>query len=805
MSPWLPLDLTLALRRARRRPGPFLVAAVTVAVVAGAGSAVFAVANAALLRPLPFHEADRLARIYLLPPGVTDRVFGANPLHPLDFVRLRQRLTVADGPEGLWGRERAIGGDDGPESVATAGVSAGLFRLLGVAPALGRTFTDAEDRAGAPVVVLSDGLWRRRFGADPGVIGRTLDIDRVRYEVVGVMPPRFEPAYLRSELWTPLGIHEGNLPLPGATYIQNVVRLHEGVSLARLDAEVRQVLADVSDESPITLRDWQVGVWSLREAQFGPGTGPLLLLLVAVGSLALIAAVNLTHLALARALGRRTETAVRLALGARRFHLWREDLADGLLTAAAGAAVGLPLALWLVPVLLALDPSGVVRPADVALDWRVVAGALALPLVVTMGAAIGPAIRRGSRPASELRDAGRATDSRAARRTRAILVGVEAALAVVLLSAALAVFRGFEATARQDPGFDARDLYGAQLRLADAAYAEPAARVALLDALLQHVRALPGVADAATSMNLLVPGSAYVTLVYTGDPPVPGEPARTVQFRRVSDGYFRTMRIPLLEGRDFDAHDAAETEPVAIVSRRFADAWLPPGGAVDHRLRRGRPSNPPVRIVGVVGDVSDVGFGQAPEPTIYLPYRQGSNTAIPLSLFVRARGRADVMPVVRQAVLEVDPAQPMSDVVPLARFLADSVGPQRFRSLLLAGFGIAGLLLAAVGIYGVTARSVVERTREAGIRLALGGSPAGVWGVVTAGTLRAVIAGVAAGAVAAMASGRVLARMLPELRTLPPNAWWPPAVTLLGVGLAAAAIPALRAARVDPLRALRAD
>jgi putative ABC transport system permease protein len=804
VSRGLPVDFRIALRAARRRPGPFLVAAATVAVVAGAGGAVFAVANAALLRPLPFARADRLARIYLLPPGVTDRVFGANPLHPLDFVRLRQRLTLAEGPEGLWGRERAIGGQTGPESVAAAGVSAGLFPLLGVGPALGRTFTDEEDRAGAPVVVLSDGLWRRRFGADPAVIGRAIDIDRVRHEVIGVMPRGFEPVYLRSELWTPLGIHEGNLPLPAATYIQNVIRLHDGVDLAAAEAEVRAILADVSGESPITLRDWQVGVWSLREAQFGPQTGALLLLMVAVGALALMAAVNLAHLAIARALGRRTETAVRLALGARRRDLWRADAIDAMLTAAVGGAAGLALAAWLLPALLSLDPSGVVRPDDVAIDWRVVVGAIGLALVVTLSVATAPGAWDARRPATALGGAGRAAGSRPARRARARLVGLEAALAVVLLSAALSVFRAFEATAHQDPGFDPRAVYGAQLRLAEAAYATPEARVALLDTVLAQVRAVPGVAGAATSMNLLVPGSAYVTLVYTSDPVAPGDAARTVQFRRVSEDYFRTMRIPLVDGRDFDAHDTAGTPLVAIVSRRFAESWLPPGRAVDRLVRRGRQTSPPLRIVGVVGDVSDVGFGQAPEPTIYLPYRQGSSTAVPLTLFVRATDdRRDVMPAVRRAVLEADPAQPMSDVVPVVRFLADSVGPQRFRSLLLAAFGLIGLLLAAVGIYGVTARSVVERTREVGIRLALGGSPSGVWRVVTAGTLRAVVAGVAAGTVAAALSARALAHLLPELQSAPAGAWWPMALVLLGVGVAAAAMPALRATRVDPLRALR--
>jgi putative ABC transport system permease protein len=423
-----------------------------------------------------------------------------------------------------------------------------------------------------------------------------------------------------------------------------------------------------------------------------------------------------------------------------------------------------------------------------------------------MAAAILPVLRHAARRrgGSLVDTSRRATDTAGSARARAWLIGTETALALVLLSSAVLVYRAFEATAALHPGFDPEGVVAGQLRLSESAYASIESRTLLLDRVLEAVRAVPGVADAATTQNLFVPGAAFVTIAYPTESPQPGETGHTVQFRRISDGYFRTMRIPFEAGRDFDDRDRPATEPAVIVSRRFVDAYLGGGTPLGRRIRRG--ANPPLRIVGIVGDVSDVGYGQAPQPTLYVAYRQGSVVAVPITLVVRATGRAlEAVSAIEAAVWSVDPAQPLANVTLLSQYLADSLGPDRFRSVLLGAFAGLGLLLASVGIFGVTARSVVERTREVGIRIALGGSAGAVWRTVAGRPLLAVGAGGLAGVGLSLVAARALSAYLPGLDRSAFDGLWPAAVVLAGCAVAAAVLPARRAARVDPLTALRVD
>jgi putative ABC transport system permease protein len=460
----------------------------------------------------------------------------------------------------------------------------------------------------------------------------------------------------------------------------------------------------------------------------------------------------------------------------------------------------------LLPAVLALDPVARVRLGAVSLDWRVLAATLLLSFAVTLVASIAPVLRDAwGRHGSALVDAGRRTTGGGGV-GRAWLIASETALALVLLSSAILIFRGFDATARRDPGFDPDRALGAQLRLSEAVYSTPESRNLLLQRVLDAVRASPAVADAATTINVLIPGNAFVTLAFPTETPQPGESGVTVQFRRISDGYFRTMRIPIEAGRDFDARDTLGTELVAIVSRRFVDAYLPGVDPIGLRVRRGQPTFPPVRIVGVVGDVSDVGFGQEPQPTIYTPYRQGSTVAVPISLIVRTAGPpAAAVPALRGAIRSVDPAQPLANVVMLEDYLSDSLGAPRFRSVLLGVFAAIGLLLASLGVYGVTARAVVERTREVGVRLALGGSARSVWGRVARRPLAALAAGATAGAGLAALARQVISSSIAGLDAGAMPTIGAAAGVLMACGAAAALIPAWRATRVDPLTALRTD
>jgi len=798
-------DTRHAARGLLGRPLHTAVTTLTLALVVGAGSALLAVVDATLIRPLPFKDAPRLVRLYAQPPG-TSEVRQRLPLHPLEFVRFRKELQHADAVEGLWALERSIGGDGEPESVPAALVSAGLFRLLGGGPIVGRSFTEEEDRAGARLVVLGYGLWQRRFAGDPAVLGRTLAIDREPHEIIGVMGPGFEPAYVESQLWTPLAIHEGNLPTPRSAYVQNVARLRPGATVEQLNAEVAARMALLVKETPGTHAGWSGGTVSLRDAQFGAQRPALLILTAAVGVLALIACVNLGHLSLAQAMSRRLERAVRAALGADTRDLARLQALESVILAALGTTAGLMLAYLALPALLRLDPQTARTLGDVRIDARVVAGAALLAGCVALVSGLLPLAReRGQDPAGPLGQVTRGgIGTRFEGRLRMVLVAAETGLAVVLVAAGALLLSGFEGLARQHPGFDPHGVLTAQLRLAASDFPTEAARAAQVRRVLERLEVTPGIAEASITLNQFRPGFYVATQVQIEGRPTPDGQPHLAQFRRVSPGYFRTLRIPLLEGRDFGEGDVVGAPPVVVVSRLFAARFWPGESALGKRVHRANAWN---EVIGVVGDVSDVGYGQPPEATIYVAYSQNNAATAAAGLVVRAQNgaAAALAPAVRAAVKAVDPAQPLGHVVTLESFLADSLGPQRFRSTLLLAFAGLGLALAVLGVYGVTARAVQERTREIGVRLALGAEPKAVWKLVVGQAMRAVALGVATGTALAGAAGLTLVKALPGMEHAEATSVLPAVLVLVATAFAAAAVPARRAAKVAPLAALRED
>lgn len=795
----------LAWRLAAGRPSLSLLRIGTIALAVAAASAVLTVADATLLRPLPFPDDDRLMRVYTLPPGVSDFA-RANPLHPLEFVRLRGQLASVEAFEGLWARDRALSGEGEPESVPAASVSAGFFALLGGTPAVGRTFSEDEARLGARLAVLSYGLWLRRFGGDAAAVGRTLLIDREPFEIIGVMPARFESAYVRAELWTPLEVRDGNLVLPGATFIQTLARLRDGVRIADARAELERALEAVRQESPRTLHGWRIGLRTLRDARFGAGRSAIALLLAGVLALSLIAAANLGNLTLADVLRRRGDLALRSALGATRADLVWPELLQGALLALAGTAAGVAAGAWLLPALIALDPANELAAASLALDWRVVAGAALLAGSIMGAAAVLPSLRTaGADVAATLAGSGsRPTGSARHDRLRTMLVAAQTALTLVLLVAGAMLAGAFERTAGTAPGFDARGVLTAQLRLPETVYGTSDRRAAFAAALIERTRAIPGVVDASTTQNLFVPGFAFLTLVHVEGRPTPDGQAHTVQFRRTGPGYFRTMRIRQVSGREFDERDVATVMPVVVVSRLLASQFWPGENPIGKRLRRSSDKEWS-SVVGVVEDVRDVGYGQDAQATLYVPYAQHNVAAAPISLVVRMASGDPLASAaaVKRAVWEIDPTQPLASVGTLDRFLQDSLGPQRFRTVLLNLLAALGLALAAVGIYGVTARTVAERTREAGVRLALGGSPRQVWLTLAGRPMRAFGAGTAAGLAASAAAAAALARIFPEVTGGFPVHVAAAVAALLSCGVAAALIAAHRVTRVDPLEALK--
>ena len=796
--------IRIALRMLGKRPGLAAGRLLTVTIVVAAVSAVFTVANATFLRPLPFPNANRLVLAYMMPPGRTE-FRDANPFTPRAFDTFRRGVSSLERVEGIWALSRAVGGDAEPEAVVSGRVSAGFFAMFGGRVALGRVFTEEEAVSDAKVAVLGHGLWQRRFAGDPNVLGRTMIVDGEAHEITGVMSSDFEPAFVPSEFWTPLSIRN-----PNAQAFLSSVRtfgvLRPGVTVAQAMPDMERMLGLLKADDPTLLKGWTSGLKPLREAQFGQQGPAVLMLLAAVTALGLIAIANLANLTLADVMFRRGDFAVRAALGASRLDIAAEELAQAFVLAAAGGAAGLALAVWLVPALLALDSTRAITAAQAPLDWRVAACGFGVAGIVMILAVAAPIVRlAGPGLAADITAGSRRTaGGRAASRTRVVLVAAQTALALLLLSAGAQIVTALLASGRAKPGFDPSGLVTGQLRLSANAFPEVADRARFVERVIERLLATPGVTAAGTTLNSFTVNGAFTTLVDVEDRPSATGEAYAVQYRRVSPGYFDAMRIAVVRGRAFDRRDTVDAPLVAIVSRGFARRFWGEDDPIGRHVRRGVNQRNWITVVGVVDDVRDVGLNAEPADTLYTPYYQGSSPAAPVGVVVRTNGDPRGMVTsIRRAIWDVDPKQPLANVVTMEQFLSDTLGAQRFRALLVSACGAIGFILAIVGTYGVTARSVVERTREVGIRLALGGAPLRVWWTVAWGSLRAVVAGAVLGIVLSGAASALLAALLPEVQQ---GAWGIAlisAAALATVGGAASLIAARAAIAVEPVRALK--
>lgn len=800
----LRLDLAACLRRWRRRPSQPLATAATLAIVVGLGTAVFAVVNATLLRPLPFPDQGRLVQLFAMPPG-TSQARQRNPLHALDLVRFRERARSVDRIEALWPRERGLAGTQEPAIVKTGAVSAGFFDLLGGRPRLGRVFTPEEDLQGRPLAILGFGLWQRLFGGDEHVLGRSLLLDGEPHVVVGVMSAGFQPLIAETELWTPLGIHAGNLPFPAATYLVSVAHLARGRSPGEARAELLALMTRLEEEDS-GHRGWRADVASLRDAQFGDRRPALLVLLAMAALLLCVAGANIANVTLAEMLGRKAEFALRAGLGASRAALLRLVLVESLLVCALGTAAGVLLARLGLPLALALDPQGTRALGAITLDWRVFAFAALAGLLCACASGVWPAQAVLARPATGVAQAGRrALGSLRARRLRGAFLAAQTALTLVLLVGGGALLRGFSQAARVPSGFDARQVQAAQLRFSSR-YATPAQRIQFLERLLESLARQPGISSAASVNNLFQPGFTYVTAFEVENLPTPDGQMRIANFRRVTPGYFATLRIPLRGGRDFAAADQLTTPWVAIVSESLAGQLWPGQAALGRRLKRNAPESQWMTVVGVAADVRDVSLTQAAEPTLYIPYSQNSPATAPLGIVVRSQADAAATTrAMRLAVASLDATQALDRFLPMADFVRASLDPDRFRTVLLALFATTALLLGIVGLYGLTARSVVERTREVAVHLALGARPRDVWLGVTWQALQSVGLGLAVGASLAYALGLALSTLLVGVQKPSWDVWLAATGVLAVVSSCAALLPARRAVRIDPAVALRAE
>ena len=819
-------DLRYAVRMLLKQPGFTLVAILALALGIGANTAIFSVVNAVLLRPLNFPEPEGLVAVWKrdtsLPPAQAQN---RSTISYPDFEDWRAQNRVFEGVAVYQRNSFTL--VDGREAMHVPGalVSAELFKLLRVQPILGRAFLPTEDEPGSRVVMLSHALWQRRFGGDAAVLGRALTLDGRSYQVVGVMPAGFSFPIQTDpiELWTTVAAEreapsDGTQPVTeqrGNDFLSGIARLRPGVNLAQAQANLDQIAAALAKQYPDSNTHTGVSVDPLLLDVVGNVRPALIVLLGAAACVLLIACVNVANLLLARATTRGREIAIRAALGAGRGRIVAQLLTESLLLALLGGAVGWLLALWGTDAIRALLPAKFPRASEIALDSGVLAFTMIVTLLTGLIFGLAPAWRASrpdlTGPLMESGGGGRgATESARGRRLRGALVVAEIALALVLLSSAGLLIQSFFKLQQVNPGFDARNVLAVKFSLPDSTYPDSVRTADFCQRFADRVSALPGVRSASIVTPLPLSGQLRNLSFQIEEHPVAEAQKPTTDVYAAGLNYFRTMSIPLLRGRDFTTQDTLKSPFVVIVNETFARRFFPGEDPIGKRVspdgstEPGPPGAPaPVReIVGVVPDVKARTLDSPPRPQMYLPHAQYADHNVALVTRADHDPRA-LLPALRAAVAELDSTVPLYAAQPMENYVALGAARPRFNAVLLSIFAAVALTLTAIGIYGVMAYSVAQRTQEIGIRMALGAQKGDVFRLVVGGGLRLVVAGVVIGVLAALALTRLLASLLygvnvadaPTLSAV---------VLLLGfVALLACWLPARRAAGVDPAIALR--
>jgi len=792
-------DLRYAVRGLRASPGFTAVALLTLAMGIGASTTIFSVANAVLLRPFPYHQPDRIVRLYETNP--TTETFAISEPNYLDW---RQRVRGMSQLAAFTGGNLTLLGDGDPEELSAMAATPSLFPLLGVRQLLGRVFSEEEAKPGAParVVVLSYAFWQTRFGADPQVVGRTVNLDGTSYEVIGVMPPEFvfpgNPA-----LWEPLApsatLSRGETPR-GDRRLGVIGRLAPNVTLAQALDEMRSVARELARQYPETNREWGANVTSLEEWLIGDELRTRVqVLLVAVGLLLAMGCVNVANLLLARATARQREMSVRAALGAGRGRIVRQLLTESLVLAAIGAVLGVALTVMAVPVLRDVGETAIPRLDELNIDWRVVAFGIAASLVTGILFGIAPALQASRANLNDvLRSGGRVA---AAGRLRSILIVTSVAMALVLLVGAGLVGRSFERLMRVDYGFRTEGVFTASLTVANERYRERAKRAAFYAEAARRLATTPGIrAVGFTNIAPFSGGSTAIRFTVLGRQPASADEYLSANWRTVSPGYFAAIGVALKKGRLIAESDGEREPRVVVITETMARRIWPGVDPLGQRITLG--GNAPWTVVGVVGDIRDQVLQEEPAPMMYLSFQQVSWD----TMWLIVRGTGDPLalaPVVRREIHAIDPLLPVANEQPLARFVSEIAAQPRFTALIFGLFASAALVLAVVGVYGLVAYGVTQRTREIGVRMALGATPSRIvmnvvrYGVGLAGF------GIAVGLWAAYALSRFMQGILYEVTATDTVTYLAVAALLAGCAAAASILPARWAARLDPVRALR--
>jgi putative ABC transport system permease protein len=803
-------DLRYAVRLCLRAPGFTAVAVLALALGIGANTAIFTIVNAALIEQLPFRDPSRLVVIWEENARHPGR---ANTVGPANYLRWKERAQSFEAMAGFADTRTNLTGSGAPEELTVQNVTAGFFSVAGLSPFIGRTFTDEEsaDRD-ASVVVLSYALWQRRFGADPGIVGRTIQLNGSARTVVGILPSNV-PLQMKSnslvgkpiDLWAPWVLPGNARDFPGR-YMSVVARLKPGVTLQDAQREMTALAAALTAELPQFDTGWTVQVLSIRDELAGDLRPALLLLSGAVGFVLLIACANVANLLPARGAARQKELAIRGALGAPRSRVIRQLLTEAVLLAVGGGAAGLLVAQWTLAGMVALSPVDLTALGPIHLDYSVLAFTAVVSLATAVISGFAPAVEGARTDVQEtLKDGARQVGAGARhRRLRQTFVVAEIALAVVLLAGAGLMLRSFAAMRAVDPGFDTRNVLTARIALPGRKYAGPEQPLQFFDRAVKRIAALPGVQAAGMISYLPFSGLGAATeFTVVGQPPPPPGQGYVTDVSVCDNGYFQTMRLPLVRGRLFTARETQVKSDVVIINEALARRYFPNEDPIGQRLViEMTDRNVPTAIVGIVANAKFSDLRSEARPATYWPHPQLPYNAMTLTIRTASDPLAFAS-LVQREVQQIDRDQPISDVRTMDQWVARTLSQARFSSTLLMIFAAVALVLAAVGIYGVMSYAVSQRTSEIGIRLALGAERGDIIRLIGANAIRLAVLGVGSGALLALALSRTITSLLFETAAGDPLTFAAVVVLLGGVAVLAAYLPAHRASRITPTEALR--
>ena len=797
-------DLRYGVRMLAKSPGFTLAALLTLTLGIGATAAIFSVVDAVLLRSLPFRDPDRLVAVY---EDISKLGFPRNTPAPGNYADWKaQNQIFEDAAAVVWQVYDLSGKGEEPEKLEGQLTTYNLFSLLGVKAELGRVFLPEEDRPGAThVALISHDLWTRRFASDRAVVGREILLNNEKYTVVGIMPEGFHFPVKETEVWTPAAFTASQLMNRSDHYLRVFARLQPGVSVEKANAQLSVLLDGLKTQHPDVREIDRFYAEPLQLSFTYRVRRGLIVLLAAVGFILLIACANIANLLLSRSNARRREIAVRAALGAGRWRIVRQLLTESALIALSGGALGILLADWCFLFLKNLIPEDLSRTIALTLDLRVLAFAVIISLVSSILFGLAPALQVSSFDLNDvLKQGGRGSSGARRKSFRDLLVIGEVALSLVLLIGSGLMIQSFTNLRGLNPGFQTDHVLTMRLEIPRTKYAIFSSRTKFFQNVLDRVRALPGVKVAGFTSALPLTWKGGTTSFAPEHRIVKEGIITEANNRVVSPGYFEAMRIPLRKGRLIDERDGPQTPPVVVINETMAKTFWPNEDPLGQRLQFSH-RGPWIQIVGIVGDVRQMGLDEPPRQEMYYPYWQAEhNWMVPRDLVIRTAGDplAMIGPV-RQAVAAIDRDQPISDIKTLDGWLDEEVASRQVQTTLLGGFSALALILACIGIYGVLSYVVTQRTQEIGVRIALGADRGDIFGTVTRQGMALVAIGIGSGLVASLAVSRVLRNLLFDVKPTDPMTYLAAAAVFTVVALLACYVPARRAARIDPIVALR--